>query len=81
MQFHPAPLHKEISCFDVKNEFVFSIGADQKLKKMNISTNELQAEASIDIKADFIKTVPGTKNLDEVLIGNTNQLTYLNMTT
>jgi len=74
------PLHKEIQCFDVKNEFVFSMGTDQKLKKTNISTNELQAEASVDIKADFIKTVPGSKNLDEVIIGNTNQLKYLNIT-
>jgi len=56
------------------------MGTDQKLKKTNISTNELQAEASVDIKADFIKTVPGSKNLDEVIIGNTNQLKYLNIT-
>jgi hypothetical protein len=47
---------------------------------VNISTNELQAEANVDIKADFIEAVPGTKNLDEVIIGNTNQLKYLNIT-
>lgn len=80
-------MHKEIKCFDVKNDYIISIGSDQQLKKSFITPTEENDmlktinNIKIDIDANFIKVVPDPKNSDQVIIGNSNQLNMLNIQT